>query len=319
MTDETSNNDQLFEEALDLIIRLQNDPASPVARDLINRWRARGPEHEAAWAEAFEIHGMAGKVIEDRRQAEEAKSGVSRRTIVLGGVAGLVAVGAGATLGPDLLLRLRADHLTSTAELRRVTLADETVVTLGPDSAIRNAFTPSQRRIELLTGMAFFEVAPDPAHPFEVVADGMTATAPGAAFDVSIDAGFLTLAVDHGRVAVERPGSTLTPREILADGGWLTFDNRTPHIERGTRAAGEVALWREGMIVAERETISAVVARIARWQPGRVLVLDPGLGAQRISGVFDLRNPLMALGAVVQPRGGKVRQISPWFTIVSPV
>lgn len=318
MTDETSNNDQLFEEALDLIIRLQNDPASPVARDLINRWRARGPEHEAAWAEAFEIHGMAGKVIEDRRQAEEAKSGVSRRTIVLGGVAGLVAVGAGATLGPDLLLRLRADHLTSTAELRRVTLADETVVTLGPDSAIRNAFTPSLRRIELLTGMAFFEVAPEPARPFEVVADGMKATAPGAAFDVSIDAGLLTIAVDRGRVGVERPGSTLARGETLTKGDWLTFHERTLGVESGTRG-GEIAAWRGGMIFAEREPIAAVVARIARWQPGRVLILDPGLGAQRISGVFDLRNPLMALGAVVQPRGGKVRQISPWLTIVSSV
>lgn len=319
MTDETSNDDQLFEEALDLIIRLQNDPSSPVARDLINRWRARGPEHEAAWAEAAEIHGMAGKVIEDRRQAEETRSGVSRRTIILGGVAGLVAVGAGAALGPELWLQLRADHLTSTAELRRVALADDTIVTLGPDSAIRNAFTPSLRRIELLAGMAFFEVAPDSSRPFEVLADGVTAIALGTAFDVSIDAGFLTLAVDRGRVEMERPGSAAAPRETLADGGWLTFDKRTLHVEQGTRAAGEVALWREGMIVAERERIAAVVARIARWQPGRVLILDPGLGAQRISGVFDLRNPLTALDAVVQPRGGRVRQISPWLTVISSV
>ncbi len=69
MTDETSHDDKLFEEALDLIIRVQGDPSNPVARELVQRWRARSAEHEAAWAEVAEIHGMAGQVLEDRRKA----------------------------------------------------------------------------------------------------------------------------------------------------------------------------------------------------------------------------------------------------------
>lgn len=59
------------------------------------------------------------------------------------------------------------------------------------------------------------------------------------------------------------------------------------------------------------------MSRIARWQPGRVVLAARSLADQRISGLFDLSNPIMALEAVVHPYGGKVRQISPYLTVIS--
>lgn len=319
MIEDISDDDRLFEEAADLVIRLQNEPANPVARELIQNWRARGPAHEAAWAEVAEIHGMAGKVFEDRRKAASTGEGVSRRKVILTGLAGLAALGSGALFGPDLLIRLKADQITSTAELRRVTLSDGSVVTLGPDSAMRSAFTPDLRRVELLAGMAFFEVAADAARPFQVQVETLTSTALGTAFDVSRDAGLLTVSVAHGLVEVAMPASPLAQAQRLAGGEWLALDDSTLAVERGTRDAGQVAAWRDGLIVAERETVASVVARIARWQAGRVVIADSGLGAGRISGVFDLTNPLAALEAVVQPHSGKVRRISPWLTVISSI
>jgi transmembrane sensor len=35
--------------------------------------------------------------------------------------------------------------------------------------------------------------------------------------------------------------------------------------------------------------------------------------------VFDLNQPIAALEAVVEPYGGKVRQISPWLTVISSI
>lgn len=313
MTEQAPDDEMLFEQALDLIIRLQNDPASPVTRELIRRWRARGPDYEAAWAEAAEIHGMAGKVLVDQRAAED--SAISRRGVLLGGAALALAAGTGAMVGPGLLLRARADHITSTAELRRVPLADGSIATLGPDSAIRAAFTPQRRDTELLAGMAFFEVAPDPARPFRVAVDGFEATALGTAFEVSRDAGYVTVSVDSGVVQASTPANS----ETLAAGDWLTLEEATNGVERGARDPGQVAAWRDGVIVADREAVASVVARIARWQAGRVVIADQTLGAQRISGVFDLGNPISALRAVIQPHGGRVRQFSPWLTVISPV
>lgn len=318
MTEEQSRADKLFEEALDLIIRFQEDPKNPVANELISRWRARGPDHEAAWAEVAEIHGMTGKIIDGQRKAEKAKRALSRRKVILGGVAGLAVAGAGALSGPGLLLRARADHITSTAELRRIALSDGSIITLGPDSAVKIQFTPGIRAVELLTGMAFFEVSPDASRPFRVAADKLTITVLGTAFDISRDADVLSVSVEHGIVEAAVP-ALAAQGGPLSQGDWMTLDKRSLHVERGNRDASLIAAWREGMIVAERETVASVVARIARWRQGRVVIADPRFGRLRISGVFDLGDPLAALEAVVHLHGGTVRQLSPWLTIISPI
>lgn len=317
-TEEQLKADRLFEEALDLIIRFQEDPRNPVANELISRWRARGPDHEAAWAEVAEIHGMTGRIIDDRRRAERDGKGISRRNVIMGSAAGLVAAGTGTLFGPDLLLHARADHATTTAELRRIELSDGSFVTLGPDSAVSKRFTSGARAVELLSGMAFFDVSPDAARPFHVSAHELTITVLGTAFDISQDAGAMSVSVEHGTVEVAFAAATMR-REVLSAGEWMTLDTRSLLIERGNRDSGLIASWRDGMIVAERETVASVAARIARWHRGRVIVADPRFGNRRISGVFDVRNPVSALEAVVHLHGGTVRQLSPWLTIISPI
>ncbi|MDH4989623.1 hypothetical protein QEZ48_02100 [Aquamicrobium lusatiense] len=41
MAEEMSDDDRLFEEAIDLVVRLQANPANRVALDLVRRWRAQ--------------------------------------------------------------------------------------------------------------------------------------------------------------------------------------------------------------------------------------------------------------------------------------
>lgn len=317
MTDAESPEDKLFEEAFDLLIRLKNDPANPVTHELLRNWRARSAAHEAVWSEAVAIHSMANKVVRKRHAKEHKTSGVSRRTLLLGIGATAIVSGSSLMFGPGLLLQARADHLTATAETRRITLPDGSKITLGPDSAIRSAMNMDARRVELLAGMAYFEVEPDSMRPFEVVAGGLVVTVVGTAFDLSMDADTTSVAVNHGLVAV-RIGIT-APGENLSAARWLSVDQRTGAVERGVREAGQVAAWRDGVLVAQGETVAAVVARIARWKVGRVVIADPGLGSLRISGVYNLDKPLNALRAVVGPHGGKVYQVTPWLTVISQI
>lgn len=316
MDEKISQGERLFEEALDIVMRIQEDPENPVALELVSRWRARSPDHEVAWREAMEIYGMTGKVMRDQRRATTSK--ISRRSLLTGSAAGLAVIAGGALFGPQLILQAQADLMTTSAQLKDVSLSDGSQVTLGPDTAIRLRFDESERRIELLAGMAFFDVKSDPARPFNVQTGDLTATAVGTAFDVSNDAGYLTVSVDHGLVAV-RPTSANDAPTPLGQGDWLSFNQQTHDFERGNRDASQIAAWRQGLLVAERDTIASVVARIARWQSGTVLLAQSSFGAQRISGVFDLNNPAAALEAVVEPYGGRVRQVSPWLTIVSSI
>ncbi|EHD19965.1 DUF4880 domain-containing protein [Brenneria nigrifluens DSM 30175 = ATCC 13028] len=316
MTEKTSQDDKLFAEAFDLIIRQQTEPANPLVREQIRRWRGRDPSHEAVWAEAMEIHVLAGQVVQARRGESRASAGISRRSLVFGGAAALAAWGVGSLVAPGVLLRVRADHITATAELRRISLADGTLVALGPDSAIRSRFTPRERRVELLSGMAFFEVAPDDGRPFQAVADDLEVAASGA-FDLGWNAGFLSVAVERGRAEAALPTASSAGGGTLSAGEWLTFDQESGGVERGWREPGRIALWRDGLLLVDREAVASVVARIARWQPGRVVIATPELGRRRVSGVYNLTSPQSALQAVVQPYGGTVRQLSSLLTVIS--
>jgi transmembrane sensor len=320
MSEAGPDQDRLTNEAIDLVIRLQNDPENPVAIEMVRAWRARGPEHERIWGRVAKVHGAAGKILTDRRRAERRESlGLTRRNFVIGGAIGLGAIGATYSLLPEVLIRSRADHITGTGEIRSITLPDGSVATLGPDSAIGVDFMNQSRRIELLAGMAFFDIAREPQRPFSVRTADLTATALGTAFDLANDAGMLTVTVDHGLVEVRAADSPLALGEKLQARDWVTFDRSTRGIERGSREASQVASWRDNFIIAEKEAVSALVARIGRWIPGRIVMADPFIGAQRVSGIFDLNDPKQALEAVVHPTGARVRQVSSFVTVISPL
>jgi transmembrane sensor len=319
MTEAAAEHDRLLDEAIDLIIRYQNDPGNPVAIEMIRAWRARSPKHEEAWARVSNVHGASGKLLNEKRRIERRESmGLTRRNFAIGGAALLGTGIASYSFGPDLLLQTRADYITDKGEIRRISLPDGSLATLGPQSAIALDFRGDRRAVDLLAGMSFFEVASDSARPFSVLSGNLRGTALGTAFDVSNDAGIVTLSVDHGLVEVRAdviPDNGLR----LSNGEWISFDPSTGSIDRGQREADQIASWRDKLIIAERETVSALVARIGRWLPGRVVFADPFIGRQRVSGVFDLNDPVRALEAVVHPAGAHVRRISSLLTVVSPV
>ncbi|NTF35064.1 FecR family protein [Rhizobium skierniewicense] len=311
---------RLLDEAIDLVIRLQVDPSNSVTLEMIRTWRKRGPEYEEAWSSVADAHGMSGKVLIDRATAKSRKRlGLTRRNFVIGGTVGLGAALAGAIYGPSIILQAKADHFTAKGEIRVFQLPDGSVATLGPDSAIAVNYTPENRGIDLLSGMSFFDVVGDPRRPFVVQTGGLTATAIGTAFDVTNDAGILTVSVDHGIVEARTSVVSLKTSERLEQGEWLSFDPSSDGIQRGMRDLGQIAAWRNNVIVAERETVSALIAKINRWYPGKIVIADPFVGSQRVSGLFDLRNPQRALEAVVLPAGARVRRISSNLTIISPV
>ncbi len=319
MSETTPDQARLLDEAIDLMIRFQNDPENPVSVEMVRTWRARGPHHEAVWARVFKAHGASGKVLTHQKRAERRESlELTRRNFMIGGFLAVGAGGLGYAYGPDMLLRSRADHMTAKAEVRRITLTDGSVVTLGPDSAIAVNFNDYRRDINLLAGMGYFQVAPDTSRPFSVFTGPLRATALGTAFDVSNDANIVTVSVDHGLVEMQAPDSAIAAGEQLGEGQWIIFD-RSNRIDRGSREASQVASWRDDLIIAEKETVSALVARIGRWIPGRIVMADPFIGSQRVSGIFDLRNPVRALEAVVHPAGGHVRQVSSFMTVISPM
>jgi transmembrane sensor len=318
MNETTPDRDRLLDEAIDLLIRYQNDPANQVAIDMIRAWRSRGPAHEEIWARVSKAHGASGKILTAKRQIERRESfDATRRKFLIAGSAGLGIGAAAYAFGPDILLRSRADYMTAKGEVRRMELPDGSVMTLGPASAIALNFQSQHRTVDLLAGMSFFEVAKDAKRPFSVLSSSVSATALGTAFDVSNDADILTVSVDHGLVKVRTSDATLGSGVDLAENQWISVDPSSGDVDRGLKESGQIASWRNNLIIADREPVSALVARIGRWIPGRIVIGDFHIGKQRVSGVFDLNNPLVALQAAIHPTGARVRQISSFLTVIS--
>ena len=320
MSEPHTDQNQLLNEAIDLVIRLQNDPDNTVSGDMIRAWRARSPIHEKIWLRIDKVHGASGAILSHQSREERRKNiGLSRRQFMIGGPAILAAGGLSYSFGNELLLRSRADYISAKGEITQITLPDGSLVTLGPDSALQLAYDSDRRDIKLLRGMGFFEVSPDKSKPFSVLSDIVRVTALGTAFDVSNDAGVIAVSVDHGVVEMRASDPALAAGKRLEQGQWINFDPLKHTLDQGDRETDQIAAWRERLIIAERETVSALIARIGRWMPGRIIMASPYTGAQRVSGVYDVTNPHRALEAIVHPTGAQVRQISSFLTIITPL
>lgn len=308
--------DRLVSEAIDIVMRMQNDPANPVPFEMARAWRARSGRHEEIWLRVSRIHGASGQLLAQRRTARKR---VTRRN-VLGAMmaAGGVAV-AGSIFVPGALMRAHADHTTGVGEIRRIDLPDGSVATLGPRSALALTMSRDEHRIDLLMGMCFFDVARNQNRAFTVACEGVSATAFGASFDMSSDAGVVTMTVADGAVGLAVPGRSGVAALRLEASEWAACDISSGSLSRGVRRDGQVASWRDLAIVADREQVSTLVARISRWLPGKVVTANPAIGAQRVSGLFDLQDPFAALQAVVHPTGARVRRLPSGLTVISPI
>jgi transmembrane sensor len=320
MTETMPDQQRLLDEAIDLIIRQQNDPENPISEELIRAWRGRSRQHEDIWARVSRVHGASGTILHEKRRIERSGSlGLTRRNLMAGGLTILGLGSASYSLVPGMLVKARADHMTDKGEIRRMILPEGSIATLGPESAIALNFGTERREIELLAGMCFFEVTSELDRPFSVTCGDLRATALGTAFDVSNDNDSVTVTVDHGLVDVQASNALLRAGIQLEEGQWLTMDAGSGRIDHGRKESGQIATWRDNLIIAEEERVDALVTRIGRWLPGRIVMADPSVGTQRVSGIFVLTDPLRTLEAVVHPTGSRVRQVTSFVTVISPL
>lgn len=313
MDEATRPKERLLDDAINLVIRLQDDPGNPLVAKMVADFRARGPEAEAAWRRVCAAHGLSGRALRPR------PASLSRRKVIAGAFAGLGLAGLGYAVVPGLILRAQADHLTGKGEMAAFDLPDGSRALLGPDSALALDYGPARRGVRLLQGLCFFEVRADPANPFRAVAGAVTAASGAGAFDLTRDAGFIGLSVAAGGAEARIADTALAGGLALPPGAWLTYDGGSGRIERGERPLDQAAAWRQQLLIAEQEPVAALVARIGRWLPGEVVMADPFIGDRLVSGLFDLTDPLRALEAVVHPAGGKVLRVGDFLTLVSPL
>ena len=223
------------------------------------------------------------------------------------------AVLALAWVAPDAWLRLQSDHRTSTG-IAEVALPDGSRAVLDAESAIAVQFDGQVRRIALLRGRAWFQVAPGQPQRFEVRAQGGVVEDISTAFAVSSDATGVQADVEQGQVRVAASGG----------GGWtwLQAGQRATFAPGGRvqrladQAPDRIAAWRQGELLLDEVGVADAVQRIGRYRRGPTFVRGDLSQLPAVNAAFRIDRPEQALDALAGSAGLRVTRLPMGVAIV---
>jgi len=324
-----SAEDRASREATRWFVELQERPADRQFLRQFDAWLKSSPLNAAAWEETQQVSRLASTMpaaYGNVWQATTAHQPVEQPPVRPGvrwsipriALATAVAACLAVFVAPPLILRAKADYTTTTAQSRSVTLQDGSEVELAPDSAISVTYTPTERRITLLSGEAFFKVVTDPARAFHVIARAVDTRVVGTRFDVLMESEGVTVAVEHGIVLVGAADAPSLGQSELRAGQAIRVNpagQRTPV----PATSDAIATWRSGQLVAHSLSLREAIERLRRYWTGTIVLVGPELGDLRVTGAYDLTDPEDALRAIARTHNARVRRITPWILVVSNI
>lgn len=240
---------------------------------------------------AIAVAGVASlSPTQDSRGAGIWAEAVDRRRF-LGrvGLAAAMAAGVGALLvwrDPEQPIE------TTLGEIRRVPLKDGSLVAINTASRIGVDMTAKVRRIDLVQGEAWFQVAKDRDRPFIVEAGDVRARAVGTAFSVRRYDDGASIRVTEGVVEIWSILDPTRVQRVEADGSSFVARDApllapTVDGDKNDRALA----WRSGQLVFDGDTLEAAAEEFNRYNAVRVVVIDPNLKAEKLVGRFHTNEP----------------------------
>lgn len=198
---------------------------------------------------------------------------------------GLALAGVLASAVTIFILAQPKTYQTDVGGRQSVQLTDGSTVQLNTDTRLRVRFSRGARRLELLKGQAFFDVAHDTARPFIVQAGAMDVRAVGTRFDVRKDGRQASVVLAQGQVRVSQ--------EDAPSRAWTLSPGQAITLRVGAHGAVPASVdvaaqtsWTQNIITFHDVALSDAVAEINRYQRGKI-TLAPGVPARaRLSGVF---------------------------------
>ncbi|MEM7504119.1 MAG: FecR domain-containing protein [Pseudomonadota bacterium] len=302
--------------AHDWILRLESDTATHQDRTAFEQWLSEDARHPELYDQALTFRDALQQVsVADLDADITVRSRAEKVTGFLDGVREgltLPRLGAGAAVAAALVLivfwtpspveeqaapaqsAVVSEYSTTVAEVRTVSLSDNTVVTVGAASSISAVFSEAQRIVHLTAGEAHFDVTPDASRPFVVKADSLSATAVGTAFDVRRVAEGYKVAVSEGVVQIAVPlivdgeESSVVQRQELTAGQQANVSNSGLIRAPERVAIDAVGAWRSHQLIYKGDKLSDLLSDANRYSEIPIEIA-PGSEAIRdlqVRGVF---------------------------------
>ena len=290
-------------------LSLLHDQPSSGDQATFSHWLQADPAHVEAYAQAqvlWELSEVPARTLAQEealalqgylRHMDRAQGRARRRWSAGLAMAAclLLAVCIGAGWQPARWADdLGADYVSAPGQVRTITLADQSQVTLDADSAIAVDFTHGERHVQLRRGAGFFSVS-HTGQPFVVAAHNGRVQVLGTQFEVRLQPEGAQVTVLSGRVGVTaQPGAT---QQILLGGQQLAYADGVSQPLHSVDSEAQLA-WRQGWLNFYKQPMAEVVKDLGRYYPGRILLLNDDLGARRVSGNFPSQDPQAVLNSL---------------------
>jgi transmembrane sensor len=197
---------------------------------------------------------------------------------------------AAAVVAMGIMLTLwRGGPQPPAAPLARRLLEDGSSVELNRGAVVRDAFTAQERRVELVSGEAYFSVAKNAGRPFVVRVAGVDVRAIGTEFSVRLDAGAIEVIVTEGRVGVRQEKKTGAPSTTASDAAIVDAGQKatvsltaeaSPQISAATPAQISRHLgWQAQLLDFSSAPLAVAVAEFNRRNRVQFVIADAELAA----------------------------------------
>jgi len=306
MEDEESRKNRM-KEAIEWWVRLDAGALSYGEHLAFQAWLAKDSTHVAAFEEVCHFWGDLGRL-----PASPSGPVVPARRVWFFGAGTAAAAALMLFLAfDDLSLLWRADFATGTAQTKTVTLEDGSRVELNADSALARDFSGGRRRLFLLKGEAWFEVAADPSRPFTVEAAGGATTALGTSFDIATQKARTEVTVLEHSVQVSAEGEkcSVEAGQQTAYGPGISV--LAPYAADPRRATA----WRRGKLIFDEKPLGDVVAALGHYHHG-FLFVSPSIRDLHVSGVFSTSKPVEALRAIELSLGLRALHLGDYLIVL---
>ncbi len=294
-----------------------NPDASPEG---LAAWLAQHPRHAGALLRAQAALALFTPPLQavpdaeappESAREEQAQGWIRRHQRWIAGGAALAAAGMAAVLlyAPGI-----DRYATGTGEMRQVTLAEGSSLSLDTQTSLKVVMESDARVVRLEEGRTLLRVRHDASRPFRVKAGAITITDIGTVFQVVRRGDAVTVLVSEGMVEVSAPGGRLR----LGAGQTASFDGHGMPIAQPISPAAieRATAWTSGRIELDGERLDSAIEDMNRHNQLKITLGDPALGGEKLYGSFRLDDPegfartaALSVGARARDQGEAVQII----------
>jgi transmembrane sensor len=303
---ERETSQDIDQSASDWTARIDRGPLTSDEDAALQSWLNGDPRRRGAFLRAQAVSMMSesaqalGPHFDPKQFEPPARPSpplISRRRALMWGSGATAAAAALATFA--IGVPAWGAISTKRGEIRLVPLDDGSTVMLNTETSIRVHYGDTERTVNLLSGEAYFVVIGDRRRPFVVEVDGRRLRTSNAAFRVrKLDDVPADILVQLGQVELAASSASRRP-VLLAANTQVTLaplslrqpaQLEVPQLVSPASLARELA-WREGKVSFEGEPLAKVAATFARYSDTRIIIADPLLAREPVTGLFDAHDP----------------------------